>query len=298
MKTQPKELLCYKQTEINSQGKLKFFLEKHSTKEGTWASLSLEEGEIEFVFLDGQGQEQSSLKLDKQHPALTIPPASWHKIVPLSESFKANLKFYCMPHRYFNKKYGLGVVHSDLLYIYQTYLQHLEGLKTLDVGCGSGRNLLYLAKMGHRVTGIDQNQTALESIEELIQKENLSTVETKLHDLNQPLELEPAHYDFILSTVTLQFLNASRIPTLLAELRKATKQNGYHFLVFPMQSEFYPLPDFFTFLPQTEELYQLYQNSGWSILEYKESLGHLHKQDEFGKPIRGLFSLILAQKII
>ena len=291
------ELMCYKRIELESHGKLKFFLEKHSTKEGTWGQLTLLEGAIDFAFLNGQGQELARTRINEEHPQLLIPPAAWHKIIPISEPFKANLEFYCMPQRYFNKKYSLGTAHSDLVYVYQTYLRPSQSTSILDVGCGSGRNLLYLAKMGHKVTGIDHNPSALESIEDIVQKETLSGVHTLLHDLNQPLNLEPECYDLVLSTVTLQFLNTQRIPELLTELQKATKKKGYHLLVFPIHSELYSLPEFFTFLPQKEELYHIYQDSGWSILEYKESVGHLHKQDALGRPISGLFGLLLAQKI-
>lgn len=292
------ELMCYKQTEIDSHGKLKFFLEKHSTKEGTWGKLSLQEGAIDFVFLNGQGQELSRTRINKEQPQLMIPPASWHKIIPVTEPFKALLEFYCIPSRYFNKKYSLGAAQSDLGYVYQTYLRHLQGLSILDVGCGSGRNLLYLAAMGHHVTGIDHNQSALDTIQDIVQKEALTKIQTLLSDLNQPLNIEPEYYDLVLSTVTLQFLKSQRVPDLIMELQKATKKNGYHFLVFPIQSDLYSLPEVFTYLPPKEALYHMYQDSGWSILEYKESIGHLHKQDELGRPISGLFGLLLAQKIV
>lgn len=292
------ELICYKQTDVDSHGKLKFFLEKHSTKEGTWGKLLLQDGTIDFVFLNGHGQELSRTRINKEHPQLFIPPASWHKIIPVSEYFKASLEFYCMPHRYFNKKYGLGAVHSDLVYVYQTYLCHSRDLSILDVGCGSGRNLLYLATKGHRVTGVDHKQHALETIQDIAQKEAMPAVSTLLYDLNQPLNIDPEHYDLVISTVTLQFLKPQRIPELLVELQKATKKNGYHFLVFPVQSELYSLPDAFTYLPQKEALYHAYQDSGWSILEYKESVGHLHKQDEQGRPMSGLFGFLLAQKTV
>lgn len=297
MITENSELICYKQIEIESHGKLKFFLEKHSTKEGTWGQLTLHEGAIDFLFLNGQGQELSRTRINEEHPQLLIPPAAWHKIIPVSEPFKANLEFYCMPQRYFNKKYGLGAAHSDLVDVYQSYLRHLQPTSILDVGCGSGRNLLYLAKMGHKVTGIDHNPQALTTLDDIAKKEVLSRVDTLLHNLNQPLNLEPENYDLVLSTVTLQFIDTKRIPELLTELQKATKKKGYHFLVFPIQSELYSMPEFFTFLPQKEELYHVYQDSGWSILEYKESVGHLHKQDELGRPISGMFGLLLAQKI-
>ncbi|KTD62383.1 hypothetical protein [Legionella shakespearei] len=90
---------------------------------------------------------------------------------------------------------------------------------------------------------------------------------------SQSLTLTKEQYHFVFSTVTLQFLNAKRIPSLLTELQEATAKNGCHFLVFPVQSELYSLPNSFTFLPKHEELYHFYQNRGWSVLKYKESVG-------------------------
>ena len=298
MLTNYDDLVCYKQTPIDSHGKLKFFLEKHSTKEGTWGSLRIDEGEIDFIFLNGSGQELSRTRLNKANPQLLIPPAVWHKILPISESFKALLEFYCKPNRYFNKKYDLGAVHSDLQHIYHSYLQNQGQLTALDVGCGSGRNLLYFAAAGHLITGIDINKSAIEHISEITQKESLTQIQTVVQDLNQPLNLKKEHYNFVFSTVSLQFLKAECIPSLLNELQQATMKQGYHYLVFPIKSELYSLPASFTFLPEKEELYHLYQDSGWSILEYKESAGLLHKLDEFGRPFQGLFGHLLAQKIV
>lgn len=291
------ELRCYKQTEIDSHGKLKFFLEKHSTKEGSWGRLTLKTGALDFVFLDGQGNELSRTRVDENSPPFTIPPSAWHKIIPLSEAFHAQLEFYCTPLRYFNKKYGLGTVHGDLVYVYQTYLSHLKQASILDVGCGSGRNLLYLASLGHLVRGIDHNSNSLNKIQEIVSNEQLSNVHTQLHDLNQPIEPVLEQYDWVLSTVALQFLKPQSVPDLLLKLQESTKVNGYHFLVLPLQSDRYPLPDFFTYLPPKDALYQFYQDSGWSIIEYKETVGHLHKCDESGRQISGVFALLLAQKL-
>jgi tellurite methyltransferase len=296
--TEYRDLVCYKQMQIESHGKLKFFLEKHSTKEGTWGSLHVTEGEIDFVFLNGAGEELSRTRINKNNPQLLIPPAAWHKIIPISENFNALLEFYCKPNRYFSKKYGLGAVHSDLQYVYHTYLHNQGQLTALDVGCGSGRNLLFFASASHQITGIDINESAIEQISTITQKENLANVHTVLHDLNQPLNLKKEHFNFVFSTVTLQFLKAGRIPSLLDELQTATMMLGFHFIVFPVQSELYSLPASFTYLPKKEEVYHFYQDSGWSILEYNESAGLLHKLDEFGRPLQGLFGHLLAQKIL
>ncbi len=290
-------LLCYKQTKITHHNKIKYFLEQHSTKEGTWGQLILHTGTIDFIFSDGAGNALSRTHLDADNnTSVKFPPAALHKIVQISKEFSATLKFYCLPHRYFSKKYKLGNIHDDFLYIINNYLTSSGRLNILDVGCGSGRNLLYSALKGHQTTGIDINAKALESINKITTQEKMANVNTIACDLNMALPLQDKTYDFIISTVCLQFLNAKRIPSLLKELQEHTASKGLHFLVFPIQSENFSLPDSFTFLPEKNEIYQFYQDCGWAILEYNEQIGNLHRLDESGRPIQGQFGLILAQK--
>lgn len=289
-------LKTYKQLELSSNKNLQFFLDKHSTKEGTWGHLSVDEGTIDFVFLDGEGNALSHHSLNSKSHSLLIPPASWHKITSTSAHFKASLQFSCQPHRYFEKKYHLAPIHNDLWYIHQTYLQDQEKRSILDIGCGSGRNPLYFAMAGHSVTGVDKNHQALENIQHIMEQEHLSNIKTMAHDLNQPLAIQKNSFDFIYSTVALQFLKPSSISPLLTKLQALTATGGMHFLVFPIKAEPYSYPESFTYLAQTNELYHFYQDSGWSILEYKEKPGQLHKLDESGKPKQGIFGQLLALK--
>ena len=290
-------LAPYKTMKLDSMNKLDFFLKKHSTQEGTWAGLHMDEGEIDFVFLKGDGQPLSSHRINTNQAEFLIPPSAWHQIKRISKTFSATLVFYCKPHRYFSKKHRLNPVHGDLLYAYRNYLQGLGELNILDIGCGSGRNLLFLAKEGHPVAGIDQNEAQINNIKMIAEKENLNKVQTQVHDLNTPLTLQKESYDLIISTVTLQFLKAERIPALLGELQEATALKGFHFLVYPVKAEPYALPSSFTYLADKDALYHFYQDAGWAVWEYKESVGQLHRLDETNKPIQGLFALLLAQKI-
>ncbi len=290
-------LVCYKNIIVDSNDKTKFFFEKHSTKEGTWGVLQLHEGSVDFILLDGAGMEISNHRIDQRNPEFFIYPSTWHKLVTVNNNFRASLKFYCKTHRYFNKKYNLSNVHSDLLYVYNCYLKEKPRLSVLDVGCGSGRNSLFLSLSGYQVTGIDINESSIQKIKEIVKKENIIDLNLITHDLHKPLFLEQNSYDFVVSTVTLQFLQVTRISSLLMELQQVTKLMGMHLLVFPIKAEQFTLPDSFSYLATGGELYNFYQNLGWAILEYKESVGQLHRCDNSGKPIQGLFGMLLAQKI-
>lgn len=290
------DLKAYKQIDLNGEQDLQFFVDKHSTKEGTWGHLTVHEGRVEFVFLDGDGNELTHYILDSKSPALIIPPAAWHKIASISSDFKASLQFCCQPHRYFEKKHRLAPIHHDLWTIQQTYLRERDKMTVLDVGCGSGRNPLVFALSDHKVIAVDKNQEAITNINHIAKKERLSNIEALVHDLNQPLPIKDSSFDFIYSTVTLQFLNPSSIEPLLTKLQSLTSIGGKHFLVFPVKAEPYTYPQSFTYLAQTKELYHFYQDRGWSILEYKEKPGQLHKLDESGKPKQGIFAQLLAEK--
>lgn len=291
------DLILYNQTNITHDGDQVFFLEKHSTNEGTWSLFTLTSGELDLVFLDGKDNERSRHRMDAMNTSILIPPVSWHKIEPITKTFTALLEFYCKPHRFFHKKHRLAAVHSDLLFIYHTYVKPSKPLKVLDVGSGLGRNALYLALEGHEVTAVDLNASSIEQMQFIAQQESLSNLMTSVHDLHAPLGFLKAPFDFIISTVSLQFLQPNRIPSLLGELQDATSMEGMHFLVFPIQSTDFKMPDHFIYLPESQALHDFYQNSGWSIVDYQESVGQLHKKDKTGKPIQGLFGRLLAQKV-
>lgn len=70
--------------------------------------------------------------------------------------------------------------------------------KILELACGDGRNLLYLAKMGHEVTGIDFSEAALSRLEDFAAEETLA-ITTLKHDLNTAHFISTlAEYDVIL----------------------------------------------------------------------------------------------------
>lgn len=294
----PKNLQCYKQISIENKDKTQFFLNKHSTKEGSWGILKLNSGEIGFVFMDEHNNELLCQHVTPDSPEVLIFPGALHRIKLIkNHNFNVNINFYCSPHRYFEKKYSFRRVHSDLLYAYSHYIPTSRRLNILDVGCGSGRNLLFLAKQGHYVTGLDCNSEALKKVKDISRQENIKNIKLVQVDLNTSIGLEYSHYDLVISTVSLQFLLPESVYILLQYLRKATKVGGIHVLVFPIKKAPFEFPESFTYLPEKQVLYKNYQNAGWTLLEYKEKTGQLHKLDKFARPIQGEFGFLLAQRI-
>ncbi len=189
---------------------------------------------------------------------------------------------------YFTEKYGMTRTHSEVVYSAGI----VKPGKTLDLGCGNGRNSLYLAANGFDVTAWDKNANSIDNIESIKAKEGITNLQTAIQDLNT-LRFD-GEYDFILSTVVLMFLQAETIPGLIDNMQRCTKPGGYNLIVAAMDTEDYPCNVGFPFAFKTGELSGYY--AGWEQLKYNEDVGELHRTDALGNRIKLRFATLLARK--
>lgn len=74
----------------------------------------------------------------------------------------------------------------------------------LDLACGAGRNALYLAERGWRVTAVDGSPAAIEILRERAAKKSL-TIDARVADLERGgVEIEPDAYDLVCDCYYLQ----------------------------------------------------------------------------------------------
>ena len=189
---------------------------------------------------------------------------------------------------YFTDKYGMTRTHSEVLHAATL----IAPGKALDLGCGNGRNSLYLAANGFDVTAWDKNPASISNLERIRQAEGLENLRTAIKDLNA-LSFD-GEYDFILSTVVMMFLDAKTIPGLIANMQRCTRPGGYNLIVAAMDTDDFPCTVGFPFAFKPEELRNYY--AGWALLKYNEDVGELHRTDASGKRIKLRFATMLARK--
>jgi tellurite methyltransferase len=189
---------------------------------------------------------------------------------------------------YFTEKYGMTPTHSEVL----NAMNYITPGKVLDLGCGNGRNSLYLANKGFDVTAWDKNPNSLSNLQRIRDAEGLHNLHIDSVDLNS-LTFD-GEYDFILSTVVMMFLEAKTIPGLIANMQRCTKPGGHNLIVAAMDSADYPCNVGFPFAFKEGELRNYY--AGWELLKYNEEVGELHRTDEQGNRIKLRFATLLAHK--
>ncbi len=190
---------------------------------------------------------------------------------------------------YYTEKYGLTRTHSDVV----NAVTVVPPGNTLDLGCGSGRNSLYLNQKGFDVTAWDKNPMSISNLNKIIEAEGLKNITADVVDLNT-LHFD-GEYDFILSTVVMMFLERNAIPGLIANMQRCTKVGGYNLIVAAMNTEDFPCTVGFPFAFTEGELSHYY--AGWELLKYNEDVGELHKTDAEGNRIKLRFATMLARKV-
>ncbi len=80
------------------------------------------------------------------------------------------------------------------------------GMRVLDAGCGSGRNLLYLLREGYEVYGVDQDRAAVAAAQELAAKiaPGLSRENFRAEPVER-MSFPDAFADVVLSSAVLHF---------------------------------------------------------------------------------------------
>ena len=123
-----------------------------------------------------------------------------------------------------NKEHWETKEPSKLVKIFLKYIKKQD--KILEIGCGSGRDLIFLTKKGYDIEGIDISKEALKKIKEKI----------KIKQGNaENLDFLDNSFDVIYSIFTLQFTDLEKSAK---EIKRVLKKGGIAFLTYIIKTEY------------------------------------------------------------
>ena len=167
-------------------------------------------------------------------------------------------------------------------------LKYKKSGNVLDLGCGEGRNALFLAKNGFGVTGVDISEEGIKKFKEIVKQNNLK-VKGIIEDIRK-FKFNNK-YDIIISNATLHFLKEKEVKDIIEKIKENTKKYGLNVIsVFTEEN-----PDKnFPYLFKINELRNYYD--GWEILGYKEGMTEMQKHGKLGELHKHGFAVIIARK--
>ena len=104
----------------------------------------------------------------------------------------------------------------------QKTVSFLQGKKVLEIGCGTGKNTVWLATKASHITAVDFTQAMLEKAK---QKLNEKHVHFTLADINLPWHFVSQQYDLITFSLVLEHIQ--NLDAVFIKAAQVISQGGY-----------------------------------------------------------------------
>ena len=123
---------------------------------------------------------------------------------------------------YQKQKHALGDPTQAFVQFFENYPR--EQADVLDLGCGQGRDALFIARHGHHVVGVDIAKTGIEQLRKDAKSEGLD-IQAEVADLidYQPIE----YYDIIVIDRTLHMLAEDVRTKVLERIIQHVRDEGF-----------------------------------------------------------------------
>ncbi len=134
---------------------------------------------------------------------------------PWDEIFKSEGRFFPEPFPRFNE-------------VVQIFKDH-GCSEILDLGCGSGRHLIHLAKEGFKVSGLDISPTGLRLTREWMDEEGLEA-DLVLADTRRSLPFREGSFNGLLSTQVIHHARIAGVRNAIREIWRVLGSGGVAFV--------------------------------------------------------------------
>jgi SAM-dependent methyltransferase len=121
--------------------------------------------------------------------------------------------------------------HEDVPGIVQL-LKRKEAQRVLDLGSGSGRHVVYLARSGFSVYGLDGSPEGVEITRDWLKNEGL-TANLQVQSMTDALPYEDNFFDAIISVQVIHHAVIADIRRIVSEMTRVLRSGGFIFVTVP-----------------------------------------------------------------
>lgn len=125
--------------------------------------------------------------------------------------------------RYNREEYYWGLTPNRICYDVMKIIPPIKSYRVLDIGCGEGKDAVFLAKCGYRVTAFDISEQGIEKAKRLAEYNRVDVNFFKADVFDYRPDTE---YDIIFSSGVLHFVQQAGRKELCDSLKAHTADNG------------------------------------------------------------------------
>lgn len=197
--------------------------------------------------------------------------------------------------RYSSDEYYWGLVPNRICYDIMKIIPPIKPYRVLDMGCGEGKDAVFLAKCGYSVTAFDISEIGIDKAKKLAEHNKVDITVFKADILDYRPDSE---FDILFSSGVFHFIPQAKRKELCASLKAHTAQGGINALnVFVEKPFITRAPD----SSRNEDLRHPWR-SGELFEYYHDWLFHVCREEIFdcssgGTPHKHCMDTLIAQKI-
>lgn len=150
------------------------------------------------------------------------------------------------------------------------YVWSVEGFRVLDVGCGEGKNAIFLSEMGARVDAFDVSDIAIEHARTLAASKGVTDVNLSVADIRDFTSTD--QYDIVIAYGLFHCLRDKTEVEQVCERLKSAVRTGGLFVLCAFNDRFQDLSAHPGFQPTTlphDEYRQFFKC--WALLECSDT---------------------------
>jgi cyclopropane fatty-acyl-phospholipid synthase-like methyltransferase len=102
-----------------------------------------------------------------------------------------------------------------------------KSIKILELGCGQGANLWFLAKEGFDVYGVDISPSAIKKAKDYLERDwGIKSVKLNVQDI-RTLQIEDEMFDVVIDVATIWYVSYTDHKKVFEKIFRLLKLNGY-----------------------------------------------------------------------
>jgi len=140
--------------------------------------------------------------------------------------------------------------HEDMPRIVQ-FLKDRDATTILDLGSGTGRHIVYLARSGFSAFGLDNSPEGINLTRQWLAEEGLDA-DVQLQSMTEELPYEDAFFDAVICVQVIHHADMATIRKVIQEIKRVLKRRGFLFVTVPKlknQAETFEQVEPNTFVP-------------------------------------------------
>jgi len=127
--------------------------------------------------------------------------------------------------KYKSEEYYWGIIPNRMCYEIMKLRPPVKPYRVLDIGCGEGKDAVFLARNGYKVSAFDIADAGLEKARRLAEHHQVE-VDFFRADMND--YIPSAEFDIIFCSGVFAYVNLSQRKLLIDRLKESTSRHGIH----------------------------------------------------------------------